>query len=114
KDATFPVVSKISILQDEDLQSPSEYVRSVLEFPHMPPWFGIAGSQKLYPTLAGVLRLVGLSIISGHESNMFLSVLVDIRASYERIWQRRVENLVFSSWFWPVIAQDKFCSLHVK
>ncbi|XP_064979363.1 uncharacterized protein LOC135620357 isoform X4 [Musa acuminata AAA Group] len=77
KDATFPVVSKISILQDEDLQSPSEYVSSVLEFPHMPPWFGIAGSQKLYPTLAGVLRLVGLSIISGHESNMFLSVLVD-------------------------------------
>ncbi|CAL9159470.1 unnamed protein product [Musa hybrid cultivar] len=77
KDATFPVVSKISILQDEDLQSPSEYVTSVLEFPHMPPWFGIAGSRKLYLTLAGVLRLVGLSIISGHESNMFLSVLVD-------------------------------------
>ncbi|XP_065009722.1 uncharacterized protein LOC135639758 isoform X2 [Musa acuminata AAA Group] len=64
KDATFPVVSKISILQDEDLQSPSEYVTSVLEFPHMPPWFGIAGSRKLYLTLAGVLRLVGLSIIS--------------------------------------------------
>ncbi|URD83200.1 TELO2 interacting protein 1, partial [Musa troglodytarum] len=77
KDATFPVVSKISILQDEDLQSPSEYVNSVLEFPHMPPWFGIAGSQKLYLTLAGVLRLVGLSIISGPKSNMFLSVLVD-------------------------------------
>ncbi|THU54814.1 hypothetical protein C4D60_Mb11t00010 [Musa balbisiana] len=77
KDATIPVVSKISILQDEDLQSPSEYVSSVLEFPHMPPWFGIAGSQKLYLTLAGVLRLVGLSIISGHKSNMFLSVLVD-------------------------------------
>ncbi|CAL9037001.1 unnamed protein product [Musa banksii] len=79
KDATFPVVSKISILQDEDLQSPSEYVSSVLEFPHMPPWFGIAGSQKLYLTLAGVLRLVGLSIISGNrqKSNMFLSVLVD-------------------------------------
>ncbi|CAL9173490.1 unnamed protein product [Musa hybrid cultivar] len=79
KDATFPVVSKISILQDEDLQSPSEYVSSVLEFPHMPPWFGIADSQKLYLTLAGVLRLVGLSIISGNrqKSNMFLSVLVD-------------------------------------
>ncbi|RZR85903.1 hypothetical protein BHM03_00012965 [Ensete ventricosum] len=77
EDATFPVVSKISILQDEDLQSPSEYVNSVLEFPHMPPWFGITGSQKLYLTLAGVLRLVGLSIISGHKSNMFLSVLVD-------------------------------------
>ncbi|XP_065020102.1 uncharacterized protein LOC135645540 isoform X4 [Musa acuminata AAA Group] len=76
-DATFPVVSKISILQDEDLQSPSEYVSSVLEFPHMPPWFGIAGSPKLYLTLAGVLRLVGLSIISGQKSNMFLSVLVD-------------------------------------
>ncbi|RRT52024.1 hypothetical protein B296_00050741 [Ensete ventricosum] len=89
EDATFPVVSKISILQDEDLQSPSEYVNSVLEFPHMPPWFGITGSQKLYLTLAGVLRLVGLSIISGN--NAVLRVL-SVSSGHATVGQLVVAN----------------------
>lgn len=35
------------------------------ELPHMPPWFGYVGSVKLYQSLAGILRLVGLSLVAG-------------------------------------------------
>jgi len=34
--------------------------------PRMPPWFSYVGSQKLYEMLAGILRLVGLSLMAGH------------------------------------------------
>ncbi|WOL09671.1 hypothetical protein Cni_G18424 [Canna indica] len=73
-DAVLPVVPQISILQEKDLSNHSKIVE---EFPHMPPWFGHVGSQKLYITLAGILRLTGLSIISGHRSDTSLSVIVD-------------------------------------
>lgn len=63
--ASPPIVPRISILQDEDSQSAS-VVNCFREFPHMPPWFGIVGSKKLYLRLAGILRLTGLSIISGN------------------------------------------------
>lgn len=33
--------------------------------PRMPPWFSYVGSQKLYEILAGILRLVGLSLMAG-------------------------------------------------
>lgn len=57
--ADLTALPKISILQN-----PSGIVESVSEFPHMPPWFGQVGSQKLYLTLAGILRLIGRSLIS--------------------------------------------------
>lgn len=36
------------------------------ELPRMPPWFESVGSHKLYEALVGILRLVGLSLISGN------------------------------------------------
>lgn len=35
------------------------------ELPGIPPWFVYIGCQKLYKALAGVLRLVGLSLLAG-------------------------------------------------
>lgn len=56
--------SKISFVQDNGWSnatlSASEY-----ELPHVPPWFVHSGSQKLYLALAGMIRLVGLSTVSG-------------------------------------------------
>lgn len=37
------------------------------ELPCAPPWFVDVGSQKLYHTLAQILRLVGLSLVAGHS-----------------------------------------------
>ncbi|KAK3157237.1 hypothetical protein QOZ80_2AG0118110 [Eleusine coracana subsp. coracana] len=69
--------SKISFVQDNGLSNAilnaAEY-----ELPHMPPWFVHAGSQKLYLALAGMIRLVGLSTVSGEETAASLSVFVDI------------------------------------
>uniref|UniRef100_A0A804QZ44 ARM repeat superfamily protein n=1 Tax=Zea mays TaxID=4577 RepID=A0A804QZ44_MAIZE len=56
--------SKISVIHDNAL--PIALLGTVeYELPHMPPWFFHAGSQKLYGVLAGIIRLVGLSTMSG-------------------------------------------------
>ncbi|XP_072963405.1 uncharacterized protein [Typha angustifolia] len=70
-------VSKVSFVEDTDLQSPVN-VYSNYEIPHIPPWFVRDSSQKIYLALAGILRLVGLSTVAGWTTGMSLSVLVDI------------------------------------
>jgi TELO2-interacting protein 1 len=56
--------SKISVIHDNAL--PNALLGTVeYELPHVPPWFFHAGSQKLYGVLAGIIRLVGLSTVSG-------------------------------------------------
>ncbi|XP_074557066.1 uncharacterized protein LOC141813062 [Curcuma longa] len=101
--ASPPIVPGISILQDEDSQS-SSVVDCVREFPHMPPWFGIVGSQKLYLRLAGILRLTGLSIISGYRSIMSLSVVVDqlldhVRQLTQNIRMKEYGKLGWITWY---------------
>ena len=56
--------SKISVIHDNGL---SNAVLGTVEYelPHVPPWFVHAGNQKLYLVLAGIIRLVGLSTVSG-------------------------------------------------
>ncbi|KAL6906326.1 hypothetical protein ACP4OV_003927 [Aristida adscensionis] len=69
--------SKISVIQDNGL--PNAILGTVeYELPHVPPWFVHAGSQKLYWALAAIIRLVGLSTVSGEETAASLSVFVDI------------------------------------
>ena len=56
--------SKISVIHDNAL--PNALLGTVeCELPHVPPWVFHAGSQKLYGVLAGIIRLVGLSTVSG-------------------------------------------------
>ncbi|KFK42304.1 hypothetical protein AALP_AA2G238700 [Arabis alpina] len=50
--------------------------------PRMPPWFSYVGSQKLYETLAGILRLVGLSLMAENDGS--LAVILDIPLEFFR------------------------------
>lgn len=43
-----------------------EDVQKSCVLPRMPPWFAYIGSQRLYQTLADILRLVGLFLAAGH------------------------------------------------
>ncbi|XP_015697495.2 uncharacterized protein LOC102706507 isoform X2 [Oryza brachyantha] len=74
---TASTTSKISVIQDNGL--PNTTHSSVdYDLPHVPPWFVHVNSQKLYFALAGIVRLVGLSAVSGEETDASLSVFVDI------------------------------------
>lgn len=59
-------IIKFRDIQGKGIQYPLETVQDNYELPHMPPWFAYIGSQKLYQALAGILRLVGLSLMAGH------------------------------------------------
>lgn len=53
-------------------QYSAESISDVYELPRMPPWFVHVGSQKLYHALAGILRLVGLSLFAGCNHSLCL------------------------------------------
>ena len=61
------IAPKISVIQDDGL---SNAIHGTVEYelPHVPPWFVHASSQRLYFALAGIVRLVGLSTVSGNLS----------------------------------------------
>ncbi|KAL8484423.1 hypothetical protein ACS0TY_026916 [Phlomoides rotata] len=42
-----------------------KHLKNEYELPSMPPWFVNVGSQKLYQTLSGILRLVGIYMFTG-------------------------------------------------
>lgn len=49
-------------------QEPNSYkIQNEYDLPRMPPWFSSSGNQKLYKALAGILRLVSLSLVAGHH-----------------------------------------------
>lgn len=63
-------------IQEKDMEYPPDNVQKNFELPRMPPWFVYVGSPKLYRALAGILRLVGLSLVTGlfhswHSSSLF-------------------------------------------
>ncbi|CAN8233709.1 unnamed protein product [Cochlearia groenlandica] len=62
-----------------EVSSPTSYM-----LPHMPPWFSHVGSQKLYEMLAGILRLVGSSLMAGSENDGHLAVILDIPLGFIR------------------------------
>lgn len=73
------------------------------ELPRMPPWFAYAGSLKLYEAVASVLRLLGLSLITGTKNQGHLSVIVDIPLSYlhKLISEVRLEQCKHQGWhYW--------------
>ncbi|XP_074303602.1 uncharacterized protein LOC141638053 [Silene latifolia] len=54
------------------------------ELPRMPPWFVHVGSSKLYRVLAGILRLVGLSLIVDCRNEVTLLQIVEIPLGFLR------------------------------
>lgn len=73
------------------------------ELPRMPPWFTY-GSQKLYQALAGILRLVGLSLISDHRNEVPLSNIIDIpldnlRKLVSEIRRKEYSRESWESWY---------------
>lgn len=65
-DAVPSDVSNFRNMQGKAIQNTLNAVKDVYELPRMPPWFVYVGSEKLYQALAGILRLVGLSLMAGH------------------------------------------------
>ena len=66
-------------IREKVVEYPPENVQKSFEIPRMPPWFVYVGSPKLYQALAGILRLVGLSLLAGlsflwHSSSLFRCV----------------------------------------
>ncbi|KAJ8761187.1 hypothetical protein K2173_001243 [Erythroxylum novogranatense] len=81
------VPSHVSKLRDISRHAPKYLLENMhynYELPHIPPWFGYVGCPKLYEALAGILRLVGLSLTTDFEDEGLLSVVVDIPLGYLR------------------------------
>lgn len=53
------------VLVSQKSRDPHKHVKKEYELPSMPPWFVNVGSQKLYQTLSGILRLVSLYMFTG-------------------------------------------------
>ena len=52
-------------------EDPNSYkIQNEYDLPRMPPWFSSSGNQKLYQSLAGILRLVSLSLVAGYPTTL--------------------------------------------
>ncbi|KAI3496636.1 hypothetical protein L1887_39007 [Cichorium endivia] len=79
-------------------------IQNEYELPRMPPWFSSSGSRKMYLALAGILRLVSLSLIAGSKTEGNLSIIKDIPLSYLRklisdIRNKEYTNENWKSWY---------------
>lgn len=79
------------------IQNPSLSLQDNSELPRMPPWFG---SQKLYQTLAGILRLVGLSLMTDSKSEGHMSVVSDIPLGHLRKLVSEIRDKEFTKESW--------------
>ncbi|CAN6853350.1 unnamed protein product [Brassica oleracea] len=88
----LPSITELKVGFRETSRSHAESDQGKLEIsqtssfvlPRMPPWFSYVGSQKLYEMLAGILRLVGLSLMAGPENDGSLAVILDIPLGFFR------------------------------
>lgn len=85
--------------QNKNIQYSLDGVQKEYELPRMPPWF-CTGSQKLYQTLAKILRLVGLSILKGLKSAAGLTVLTEIQLGPLRNLVSEVRRKEYSKESW--------------
>ncbi|KNA08663.1 hypothetical protein SOVF_160610 isoform A [Spinacia oleracea] len=74
------------------------------ELPRMPPWFESVGSHKLYEALVGILRLVGLSLISVRSNEVPLSKVIEIpldnlRKLVSEIRSKEYNRESWESWY---------------
>ncbi|KAL8477911.1 hypothetical protein ACS0TY_029990 [Phlomoides rotata] len=77
-----------------------KHVKNEYELPSMPPWFVNVGSQKLYQTLSGILRLVSLYMFTDSRSEGSYSGLIDILLGHlhKLIVELRMKELHKESW----------------
>ncbi|OIV95355.1 hypothetical protein TanjilG_07511 [Lupinus angustifolius] len=75
---------KCTLIEEKSLQESVNSSQKNFELPRMPPWFGYVGSFKLYHPLAGMLRLVGLSLVADRKSEGILSQVIDSLLGYFR------------------------------
>ncbi|CAK9165660.1 unnamed protein product [Ilex paraguariensis] len=92
--------SKFPGIQNHRAHNLLENVQNEYELPHMPPWFSNVGSQKLYQALAGILRLVGLSLFADSRGEGSLSVITDIPLGYLRKLVAEVRTKEYSKESW--------------
>lgn len=92
--------SKRVNIQENVAQDKKEIVQENYKIPRMPPWFIYVGSQKLYEAIAGVLRLVGLSLMADYRNEGHLSVITDIPLGYLRklVSEVRAKEYTKESW----------------
>ncbi|KAI5332614.1 hypothetical protein L3X38_022743 [Prunus dulcis] len=76
--AAVPQNSKIKDIQEKGIPYASNDAQKNYELPHMPPWFFHIGSRKLYEALSGILRLVGLSLMTDIKNGQHLSLITEI------------------------------------
>ncbi|KAG8487262.1 hypothetical protein CXB51_020577 [Gossypium anomalum] len=96
--------SKLTGMHEIGKQHTAEDRQANFELPRMPPWFVYVGGQKLYEALAGILRLVGLSLMADYKSEGHLSVITDIPLGYLRklvleVRQKEYSKESWQSWY---------------
>ncbi|KAI3414905.1 uncharacterized protein J3R85_015707 [Psidium guajava] len=86
--------------QVKDIGYHQENIEKSSELPRMPPWFENVGSQKLYQTLAQIVRLVGLSLLADSRCKGHLSAIADIPLGYLRklVSEIRIRDYNKESW----------------
>ncbi|MFS7922333.1 hypothetical protein Hanom_Chr03g00247851 [Helianthus anomalus] len=80
----FENEKKSSAVESNGFENPNSFkVQNEYDLPRMPPWFS-SRNPKLYNALAGIIRLVSLSLIAGARIDGNLSIIKDIPLSYMR------------------------------
>ncbi|MCE2055363.1 hypothetical protein HAX54_042481 [Datura stramonium] len=82
----------------------TEILKNEHQLPRMPPWFVYVGSQKLYHSVAGILRLVGLSLFADPRNEGPLSVIIDLplenlRKLVSEIRMKEYSEQSWQSWY---------------
>ncbi|XP_006344919.2 uncharacterized protein [Solanum tuberosum] len=82
----------------------TESIKNEHQLPRLPPWFVYVGSQKLYHSVAGILRLVGLSLFADPRSEGPLSVIIDLplenlRKLVSEIRMKEYSEESWQSWY---------------
>ncbi|KAL6998914.1 hypothetical protein U1Q18_000081 [Sarracenia purpurea var. burkii] len=103
-DATPSESPKFPSSQNKNLLCTVEDVQKEYQLPRMPPWFIYVGNQKIYQALAGILRLVGLSLMADSRTEGSLSIVTDVPLGYLRklvseVRMREYRRESWQSWY---------------
>ncbi|KAI4297078.1 hypothetical protein L6164_036986 [Bauhinia variegata] len=98
--ATSSEAPRRSLIKEKHIQEPAEAAQKNHELPRMPPWFGYVGSLKLYQPLAGILRLVGLSLVADCRHEGLLPHVTETLLGYFRklVSELRMREYKKESW----------------
>ncbi|KAK9077656.1 hypothetical protein SSX86_005993 [Deinandra increscens subsp. villosa] len=124
KATTFFENDKKTAVESNAYENSSSFkIQNEYDLPRMPPWFS-SHNQKLYNALAGIIRLVSLSLIAGHlnslnshslhimfsksknltlagsQSDGNLSIIKDIPLSYMRKLIGDIRNMEYTKESW--------------